>query len=306
AILPDLCTMPFYDVILLTESRYENPPQPDWYDLQILKEDGFVIAALERAGLKVRRLNWATPDFDWGNTRLAVFRTTWDYFDNIQQFLPWLDRAAAQTRLLNPYELVRWNLDKHYLLDLQSKGIRIIPTTVVERGQSCNLSEQMNFFGTEALIIKPCIAGTARHAYRVGRNNVAERQVIFDQLLQEEAMLVQPFQHSVLSRGEVSVVVIGGIARHAVLKVARPGDFRVHDDFGGTVHTHEMSAAEREIAERAFASCAPTPAYARVDLILDNEGLPAISEFEVIEPELFFRFNPEAAELLAGEIIKAL
>ncbi|MFN0035148.1 MAG: RimK family alpha-L-glutamate ligase [Saprospiraceae bacterium] len=295
-----------YDVILLTEHRYENPPEPDWYDQQILTEDGYVIAALERHGLKVMRLDWATPHFDWASTRLAVFRTTWDYFDKIGQFLPWLDHVATQTALLNPYPIVRWNIDKHYLLDLQNRGIHIIPTHIVERGQACNLAQQMTRFDTPELIIKPCVAGTARHAYRVNRENLEELQAIFNALVAEEAMLVQPFQRSVMERGEVSVVVIGGVARHAVLKVAKPGDFRVHDDFGGSVHAYEPTLAERELAERACASCSPLPAYARVDLILDNEGQPAISEFEVVEPELFFRFNPEAAGLLAEEILKEL
>jgi glutathione synthase/RimK-type ligase-like ATP-grasp enzyme len=295
-----------YDVILLTERRYENPPNPDWYDQQILTEDGYVIAALEHNGLKVKRLDWATPDFDWADTRLAVFRTTWDYFDKIEQFLPWLDHTATQTQFLNPYPLVRWNIDKHYLLDLEARGVRTIPTQVVERGEACDLAAAMAHFGTDELIMKPCVAGTARHAYRVNRANLAEREALLRRLAAEEAMLVQPFQHSVLARGEVSVVVIGGRARHAVLKVAKPGDFRVHDDFGGSVHAYEATPAERDLAERAFASCTPLPAYARVDIILGNDGLPAISEFEVVEPELFFRFNPAAAGLLAGEIVRVL
>lgn len=295
-----------YDVILLTESRYENPPNPDWYEQNILTEDGYVIAELERQGLKVKRLNWAAPDFDWSTTRLAVFRTTWDYFDKIGQFLPWLDHVATQTELLNPYKLVRWNIDKHYLLDLQNRGIRIIPTHVVERGEFCDLASQMIQFDNTEIIIKPCVAGTARHAYRVNQENLEELQAIFNALVREEAMLVQPFQHSVLERGEVSIVVIGGLARHAVLKVAKPGDFRVHDDFGGSVHPYEITPVERDLAERAFASCSPRPAYARVDLILDNEGQAAISEFEVVEPELFFRFNPDAARLLAEEIWREL
>ncbi len=298
--------MKSYDVILLTEQRYENPPEPDWYEQNILTEDGYVIAALERHGLKVKRLDWATPDFDWASTRLAVFRTTWDYFDKIGLFLPWLDHVATQTELLNPYQLVRWNIDKHYLLDLQNRGVHIIPTHIVERGEACDLAEQMVRFGNSELIIKPCVAGTARHAYRVNPENIEELQAIFNTLVAAEAMLVQPFQHSVLERGEVSVVVIGGLARHTVLKVAKPGDFRVHDDFGGSVHAHEITPAERTLAERAYAACWPRPAYARVDLILDNDGQPAVSELEVVEPELFFRFNPEAAGLLAKEILKQL
>jgi hypothetical protein len=37
-------------------------------------------------------------------------------------------------------------------------------------------------------------------------------------------------------------------------------------------------------------------------MILDNEGRMAISELEMIEPELFFRKNPAAADRLAGII----
>lgn len=293
-----------YDVILLTESRYENPPHPDWYEQQILTEDGYVIAALESKGLKVKRVDWANPHFDWSCTRLAVFRTTWDYFHRIREFRDWLDRAARQTQLLNPADLIRWNVDKHYLKDLETKGVRIVPTEVVEQGSACVLQGFFDHFHSDQLIIKPCVAGTARHTYRVNRENVLERQYLLQQLLTEESMLVQPFMHSVVACGEVSVVVIGDAIRHVVLKVAKPGDFRVQDDFGGTVHAHEASADLKALALQALAACPLTPAYARIDMVLDEEGRPAISELELVEPELFFRFNPAAAGLLAEEISK--
>jgi len=295
-----------YDVVLLTDARYENPPTPDWYEQQILTEDGYVIAALEGKGLKVKRVDWASPHFDWSSTRLAVFRTTWDYFHRISEFRAWLDRAAAQTRLLNSYNLVRWNMDKHYLKDLERSGVHIVPTEVVECGEGCDLGAFFEKFDTDELIIKPCIAGAARHTYRVRRDTLAERQIILNQLLVEEAMLVQPFLRSVPEQGEVSLMVIGDEVRHAALKIAKPGDFRVQDDFGGTAHAHEATPAERDLALRAVAACAEKPAYARVDIVTDNEGLPAISELELIEPELFFRFNPAAAGLLADEIARGL
>ena len=295
-----------YDVVLLTESRYENPLDPDWYEQQILTEDGYVMAALQQHGLKVRRVNWASPDFDWASTRLAVFRTTWDYFFRIHEFRDWLDRAAAQTRLLNPYDLVRWNVDKHYLKDLERSGVRIVPTEVVEQGEACDLAGFFHAFEVDELIIKPCIAGTARHTYRVRRDTLAERQTTLNQLLVEESMLVQPFLRSIPERGEVSLIIIGGEVRHAVLKIAKPGDFRVQDDFGGSAHAYEATPAERDLALQALAACPEKPAYARVDIVTDNEGLLAITELELVEPELFFRFNPAAAGLLAEEIRRGL
>jgi glutathione synthase/RimK-type ligase-like ATP-grasp enzyme len=93
---------------------------------------------------------------------------------------------------------------------------------------------------------------------------------------------------------------------HAVLKKAKEGDFRVQDDYGGTVHKYVASEKEVEFAYEAIKACPEKPAYARVDMIEDNDGELAVSELELIEPELWFRFRPEAADLLAEEVISRL
>ncbi|MCB0621412.1 MAG: hypothetical protein KDC43_25940, partial [Saprospiraceae bacterium] len=120
--------MKAYDIVLLTESRYEQPAEIDWYVQNILTEDGLVQRALEERGWRVGRFDWARPDFDWSVTRTALFRTTWDYFHRFAEFSAWLERAGAQTTLINPQALIRWNMDKHYLRDLEQRGVRTIPT----------------------------------------------------------------------------------------------------------------------------------------------------------------------------------
>jgi len=107
-----------------------------------------------------------------------------------------------------------------------------------------------------------------------------------------------------MTKGEYSFVVINGKYTHAVLKVAKPGDFRVQDDFGGTVHNHEATNEEIAFAENAVKACVEKPMYARVDVIFDNNNKLAISEIELIEPELWFRNHNDAATLLAREIKK--
>jgi glutathione synthase/RimK-type ligase-like ATP-grasp enzyme len=291
-----------YDVVLLTEPRYEQPADPDWYEAQILREDGYVMEALRERGLRVTRVSWSRPDFDWGRTRLAVFRTTWDYFNRFDEFLPWLERVNTQTRLLNPYELVRWNLNKRYLLDLQARGVSIVPTLGVPRGTEYQLEAAFERWSVPEVIMKPCVGGTARHTHRIRPDTLAEHQPLFNHLVAEEDMLVQPFLPSVMERGEVSVLMFGEQFSHAVLKKAKAGDFRVQDDFGGTVYPHEATEAERQLALQAVLACSTLPAYARVDIMYDLNGQPAISELEMIEPELFFRFRPEAALLLAEAI----
>jgi glutathione synthase/RimK-type ligase-like ATP-grasp enzyme len=119
-------------------------------------------------------------------------------------------------------------------------------------------------------------------------------------------MLVQPFVAGILAEGEISVVVIGGEATHAVRKTARPGDFRVQDDHGGAVHAHPASPAEREFALSASRRCGHSHDYARVDMARDARGELRLMELELIEPELFFRFHPPAADALAKAVAARL
>jgi hypothetical protein len=296
------------DVALLTESRYEQPPLEgrDWYVENILTEDRLVQEALERRGLRVIRLDWATPGFDWSAVRLALFRTTWDYFHRFAEFSAWLERASAQTQLLNPAELIRWNLDKRYLLDLQARGIHIPPTLVIPPGATASLAQLHEQTGWTESVLKPAVSGAARHTYRLDAHNLGVHEPIFQALVAAETMLLQAFQHRIVTQGEMALMVFGGRFSHAILKVAKPGDFRVQDDFGGTVHPYAPSAAEIEFAEQAVAACDPMPAYARVDAFYDNEGQLALGELELIEPELWFRFHAPAADLLAEAVAERL
>ena len=118
-------------------------------------------------------------------------------------------------------------------------------------------------------------------------------------------MLIQPFMPSIVDRGEVSLVVIAGSVTHAVRKIAAPGEFRVQDDHGGTVHEHAATAAEIAISERAIAAIPGDVYYARIDLVEGPHG-PLVMELELIEPELFFRHNPRAADKLAGAVAAEL
>jgi glutathione synthase/RimK-type ligase-like ATP-grasp enzyme len=284
-----------YDVVILTERRYVDPRKVDWYVRNLLKEDGMLMAAFGERGLSAGRINWDHPHFDWSSTKYIVFRSTWDYFHRYPEFSAWLDRTKDKTGMINPYPTIRWNLDKHYLLDLENRGIRIPPTEIVEPGEKGSLEERILRRGWTECILKPAISGGARHTYRLNRQTVPEHEEIFHTLLKTESMLIQEFQDSVISEGEAAFMVFGGKFSHAVLKRAKKGDFRVQDDFGGTVHNYRPSRAEVEFAEKAVSVCDPLPAYARVDLIRDHKGQICVSELELIEPELWFRNKPSSA-----------
>jgi hypothetical protein len=89
---------------------------------------------LLQAALAARQVDavyavWDDADIDWGAFDLVVIRSTWDYVPRVGTFLAWAARVAAATSLLNPLEVIRWNVDKAYLADLASAGLAVIPTT---------------------------------------------------------------------------------------------------------------------------------------------------------------------------------
>jgi len=291
------------DITLLTDARYVNPSTIDWYIQNILDEDRLVTEALQKRGLTVTRTHWDHPNYDWTKTRYAVFRATWDYFDRFQEFSQWLSTVHTKTNLINPLSLVKWNMDKHYLHDLQHRGITIPPTLFVEPGETRSLSDLVKSTGWKDCILKPAVSGAARHTYKLNASNLNSHEEIFRNLISVESMLVQEFQHQVTSKGEVAFMLFGGKYSHAVLKKAKPGDFRVQDDFGGTVHEYTPSQPEINFAEHVVSTCRPMPVYARVDMIWDNQNAYCVSELELIEPELWFRKDKQAAELFADVLV---
>lgn len=294
------------DVVILTDKRYVNPTVRNPYIDNVLLEDQLVKDALEQQGLTVLKLAWDDPDFDWSTTKYALFRTSWDYFERFQEFSIWLKKVSQQTTLLNSAKTIYWNIDKHYLQDIKNAGVAIVSTYFMEKGDSRTLAALHQELGWQKTVVKPCVSGAARHTYKLHSENIAQHESIYKKLIAEEAMMLQPFMEQIVTKGEISLMVIDGTYTHAILKKAKAGDFRVQDDFGGTVHEYQPTEAEIQFAENAVKACIEPPMYARVDIIWDNEDNLAISELELIEPELWFRFHNDAATRLAEGIVRLL
>lgn len=291
-----------YDIALLTQDKYVNPSEDSDYVKNILYEDKLLTDALRERGLSSIRVSWSDELFDWSSVELAVFRTTWDYFTRLEEFTTQVSDIESVAQCMNPLETIRWNIDKRYLLDLKRNGVRVVPTELVEKGEKYDLRERFYDNNEQPLIIKPTVSATAYHTYKVGRDNLEECSDLFEELTQQHAMIVQPFQKNVTREGEISYMIIDGEYSHAVRKLPKPNDFRVQDDFGGTVELYEASREEIGFAEQAVRSCPTLPLYARVDAILDNDGKISLMELEMIEPELWFRLYPKCAVKFADAI----
>lgn len=294
------------DITLLTCRTYYKPDNVTPYIQNILLEQELLKSAFEAQGLKVDIAYWDNPTYEWQETKSVFFRTIWDYFERFDEFWEWLEQVKTKTRLINSYELIKWNIDKHYLKDLSSWGIETVPTYFADKGCNMKLHEIAKRNQWKDLVIKPAISASAFKTYKILANEIQANEKLFNSLVQERNMLVQPYFETITQLGEASLMVFDGKFTHAILKKAQPGDFRVQDDFGGTVHNYIPTKAEINFAEKVFETCKTKPVYGRVDIVWDNDKNFYLSELEIIEPELWIRNYPKCAERIAEAVKKIL
>ena len=266
-------------------------PEPD-------PDEGLLMSALETAGLAPTLLPWNDPEADPGGFDLCVLRSCWDYHLAPRKFLRWAERAAARSRLLNPVEVVRWNLHKGYLRQLESAGVPIVPTAWIGASDEVVLEELMINRGWMDVVVKPAVGAGSHMTRRVAIAGApGEGQRFLAEVAARGDVLVQPFLDSVLSSGERAIVWIDGEFTHQVVK--RP---RYHGENEQVSAADQPAAGDLEIAERALACIDPGLLYARVDIVDDAEGKPVISELELLEPSLFLLQHPPALERLVAGI----
>ena len=294
------------DVTLVTCRAYYEPDKITPYIQNILLEQELLKSSLEAQGLKVNVTFWDNPSYEWQKTKSVLFRTVWDYFERFDEFWEWLEQVKTKTKLINSYELIKWNIDKHYLKDLKNNDIQVVPTYFADRENNISLQEIANLNDWKHIVIKPAISASAFNTYKITNDEIEQKEQLFHELLQTHDMLVQPFFPTISELGEASLMVFGGEFTHAILKKAKAGDFRVQDDFGGTVHDYNPTQEEIKFAEKVFQSCTSLPIYGRVDIVWDSNKHIYLSELEIIEPELWIRNRPESANKIAEAVNKIL
>jgi glutathione synthase/RimK-type ligase-like ATP-grasp enzyme len=280
-----------------------------------------LVEALRAAGAEVAVPAWDDPAVDWARHDVAVLRSTWDYTDRIDEFVAWCTRCSGRTRLLNPVEVVRWNIDKHYLADLARAGVPVVPTRFVEpqddaaRAFADFLEGGQTTAGTalaalpDEFVVKPAIGAGSRDAARYYRADAAAAAAHVRRLTSAgRSVMLQPYLPRVDHAGETAVLYLGGEYSHAVRKgpLLRAGAPLVEGLFAEEdIRPRSPSSAELDVAAAAYAAIPfDSPVYARIDLLQDEQGKPVLLELELTEPSLFFPQAPGAAERFASHLMR--
>lgn len=265
-------------------------------------DDDALVGALGDLGVHAEWAPWDS-DANFTDADLVVLRSPWDYTDRLDEFLAW---CATVSGLANPLPVVRWNIDKSYMVELAGAGVPIVPTTLLHPGDRPQ-------WPVGSFVVKPAVGAGSRGALKVADGDHAAADAHWGSL--GVTALLQPYQSAVDNHGETAMVYFGGQYSHAFTKSAMLTDDAKMDP-SGTFVVERLTpatpdAARRRIAEDTMDAAATLLGirradllYARVDLVAGSDGSPLLLELELAEPSLGFRQTDATAPLRFASAIR--
>lgn len=277
-------------------ASFEN--LPEWQN-----EDKSLIAELESLGAVVQTPAWNSR-IDWEKFDSTIIRTTWDYHTQSKEYLDW---ASNVPRLFNSFPIVKWNINKSYLRELESKGIPIAPTVWIQNNIQTSVAEVIGELQTNTGFIKPLVGACASDTLRFSVNELDQAQSFLDARINQE-MMIQPYLRSVESEGELSGIFVAGEFTHGVQKIPVQGDYRVQDDFGAEDRPYTFTKEEIHAMKDIFNHVPDgnNLLYARVDYLRADDGSLLLNELELIEPSMFFRHSDDGHKKFAKAIMQTI
>lgn len=285
--------------IVVTDSY--SPVDPD-HDTPLLLD------ALRARDVDAEAVVWHSDAAQLDAYDLLVLRSPWDYPERPDEFHAWLDRAELATRVANAPATMRWNLDKHYLADLERAGVAVVPTRYCR-----TIAEARDAIAAHTrVVVKPAVSAGAKDT---GLFDAADPRAaaLAERIIGGGGVvMVQPEIPELSAGHEKALYAVDGHYSHAIAKGAL---LEVGGGLIGGVYVENPRAvpttdAEHEFVERVLAAVVdvtggPVPLYARIDTVDSAEYGLVLLEVELVEPALNLHVATEAIERVADAIARA-
>ena len=184
-------------------------------------------------------------------------------------------------------QLMKWNMNKNYLFDLEQKGVRIVETIWEKKFNSETALKYFEKLNTDEIIIKPNISANADNTFRLTKEKLYDNISELEKIFEAKEFMVQPFLNNIVDEGEYSLFFFNGGFSHSVLKKPKEKDFRVQEEHGGDIQPITAPAEIVLVAENIIKKLFTIPLYGRVDLVRTKNNEFALMELELIEPSLY-------------------
>ncbi len=262
--------------------------------------DHLLFEPLKELGWQAEEVSWRKNDVDWNHFDAVIIRSPWDYQKDPKAFLEVLSEIEQSNALLeNSLEIVKWNIDKTYLRDLESHGVEIVPSRWHKTFNADLFPAIFSDLKSEEIVVKPTISAGADDTFRIHKSNY---DIFFDDLksiFKKRPFLVQPFMENITAEGEFSVFFFGDTYSHTILKTPKTNDFRVQEEHGGRLTLVEPEDDLLNVARTMRDMIEPEPLYTRADYVRTDNDSFALMELELIEPSLYFNMDPESPKRFA-------
>lgn len=266
----------------------------DHKNINLVPDEKGIVDLFLQYNIKVDIRVW--DKVDWNSYKNILIRTPWDYSDKRELFLEKVNNLK-NSNLIHSSEIINWNLDKDYLVELMDKKLNIVPTISLKHFDPNQVQSYLDQYGT--IVLKPKVGAGGKNTFKLSSPS-SEIEI-----LRGTDVLLQPYFSAITEEGEYSFIFFAGQFSHAVLKTPKIGEFRVQDDHGGHVVAYKPTPSEVIEAKHFLDSIDFDTLYARVDLVR-KDNMFYLMELELIEPELFFRFSDKGMERFVALIASVI
>jgi hypothetical protein len=131
-------------------------------------DDRLLVEPLADRGIRTAAAVWDDPNVDWASFDLVVLRSSWDYAPRRSEFVAW---AQSVPRLVNPADVVTWNTDKSYLVDVAAHGVPVVDTRWIAPGDAWTPPDAGEW------VVKPAVSAGSKDSGRYDLANPAHRDL---------------------------------------------------------------------------------------------------------------------------------
>ncbi|MFP8958390.1 RimK family alpha-L-glutamate ligase [Natrialbaceae archaeon A-CW3] len=263
---------------------------------------------MQERGFRVSAANWRDTTVEWSSFDGLLVRSCWEYYEEPTAFEEWLDTLEEHgVIVLNPPDVIRWNMHKFYLRDLADVGCPVPSTAYIEDDCGDELRTLLDRRGWFDAVVKPAVGTSSAGVWRVRTPVSTAEERRFRRQRTDGDVIVQKFVPDI-SSGECSLVFFRGEFSHASKTVPESGDFRAHHSYGSTAKPYTPSekiiSTARTILDAAMENLILDVAdllYARVDGV-ERDGEFILLELELIEPYLGLSAASGALDRFADEV----
>ncbi|KAJ5910845.1 uncharacterized protein N7473_000148 [Penicillium subrubescens] len=233
-----------------------------------------------------------------------------EFLDAAKKAIETVEMGANRPCVVNHLDLVQWNMDKKYLLDMQRAGFDIPKTEIFDAEQfACTpgLHYRLQAFQLSGpIVLKPSVSASSNNTRLIpdistpSADDVAYLELCVKGGL-GSSLVVQKFEPAITT-GEYSFVFVGEKLSHVMLKAPKNGEFRCQPQFGGEISRIPIA----DIAEATLSTVYSVfdtlkdwfgkgstgeMGYVRIDGLVAEDRPFVLMEIEAIEPSLYLEMG---------------